>query len=70
MVLAEMLGIKGASRPCGLEQVRPLTPTTSAREGRSYADPAQRYELHQGFRSPGWCRRGGVSCLEWFHPFG
>jgi len=39
MVLAEVLGIKGASRPFGLEQVRPLTPTTSAREGRSYADP-------------------------------
>jgi len=44
MVLAEAMGIKGASRPCGLEQVRPLTPTTSAREGRSYADPAQSYE--------------------------
>ena len=51
MVLAEVLGIKGASRPFGLEQVRPLTPTTSAREGRSYADPAQKYELHQGIPS-------------------
>jgi hypothetical protein len=48
MVLAEVVGIKGASRPCGLEQVRPLTPTTSAREGRSYADPALTCEQHRG----------------------
>src|SRR5882757_8865202 len=44
-VLVVVVRVKGASRPCGLEQVRPLTRTTSTREGRSYADPAQRCEL-------------------------
>jgi len=39
MVLVAVVRVKGASRPFGLEQVRPLTPTTPTREGRSYADP-------------------------------
>ena len=44
--------------PSAIEQVRPLTPITSAREGRSYADPAQRYELHQGIPSARVVRAG------------
>jgi hypothetical protein len=47
-VLVDVVRVKGASRPCGLEQVRPLTRTTSTREGRSYADPAPRCELLSG----------------------
>ena len=73
-VLVEVLGIKSASRPFGLEQVRLLTPSTSTREGRSYADPAQRYELHQGIPSArvvsvGSVGPGGWAVLEivaWF----
>jgi hypothetical protein len=43
-VLVVVVGIKGASRPFGIEQVRLLTHTLTTREGRSYADPAEGFE--------------------------
>ena len=52
-VLVMMAGIKGASRPFGIEQVRPLTPTTTTRERRS---------------CPGAADKTGHKCKEELEP--
>ena len=58
-----MLRVKSASRLFGVEQVRLLTPSTTTREGRSYADPAEKSEPMSHLRQGG--RVAGVPIARW-----
>jgi hypothetical protein len=72
-VLVETVRVKGASRPFGIEQVRPLTHTVSTRERRSYRDPAEGSDPKEHFAQAGrfagwWSQSGpclGVAMARW-----
>jgi hypothetical protein len=60
-VLVAMVCIKGASRPFGIEQVRPLTHTTTTRERRSYPGAAEKYGNK---RKASWPPRPGAPAMR------